>query len=124
MTAPEKETPNVYRDAMTDDPKLYGIVLLMLDRLSPALHHARDYGRESFPDDGDFARWMNGAIFGGVATFLTLNQDEVQLEEIVKVYGCTCELITETVDRYRGFNLDQLAKNALERVGAEMEASS
>ncbi len=42
------------RSAMTDDPKLEGLVVLILDRLSLALRHARDYGNEVFPEDADF----------------------------------------------------------------------
>ena len=117
MTAPENGTPDSPRAWMTDDPKLKGIVLLMLDRLSPALHHARGFGRESFPDDTEFAQWMNGAIFGTVATLLTTNQDEVRLDEITKVYACISDVITETLDRYHGFNLDQLAQDLLVRLG-------
>ncbi len=30
MTAPESKTPNVFRTAMTDDPKLNGIIMLIL----------------------------------------------------------------------------------------------
>ena len=124
MTAPEKETPNVYRDAMTDDPKLEGIVMLMLDRLTPALKHGRDYGSEAYPDDAEFAMWTNGAIFGTVAAFITLNHEEAGLEEITKVYACISDVINETLDRYGRFDLEQYAQDFLVQVGAEKEASS
>ena len=122
MTAPEKETPNVFRTAMTEDPKLEGIVMLMLDRLAPALEHAKDYGKILFPDDDDLTGcvdWTNGAIFGTVAAFVTLNHKEAGLEEITKVYGCVSSIISDTLDRYDGFDFEQYAQDLLVRVGAE-----
>ena len=38
---------------MTDDPQLKGIILSILDRLSPALGHAKDFSKEKYPDDDD-----------------------------------------------------------------------
>ena len=74
MTAPEKETEA--RRWMADDPKLEGIVMLMLGTIMPALQHGRDYGIEAFPDDDDAAvAWTNGAIFGVVAQYVTANSD-------------------------------------------------
>ena len=122
MTAPESKTPKDIRSAMADDPKLNGIVLLMLDKLSPALNHAMDYGDEAFPDDAELTRWMNGAIFGTVAHFVTDNNDEAGLDEIGKVYVCICDVISETLDTYGRFDLDQYAQDLLERVSAEKEA--
>ena len=127
MSEPEKETPNVFRTAMTDDPKLEGFVMLMLDRLAPALEHAKDYGKILFPDDDDLTEcvdWTNGAIFGTVAAFVTLNHDEAKLEEITKIYACISDIISETLDRYGRMNLEQYAQDFLVRVGAEKEASS
>ena len=43
MTAPEKETPNMWRSAVTDDPRLEGIVMLMLDQQIGGLS-GRDLG--------------------------------------------------------------------------------
>ena len=123
MTGPEKETPNVYRDAMTDDPKLEGIVMLMLDRLAPALEHAKDYGSKAHPDDAEFIHWTNGSIFGAVAAYITLNHKEAGLEEITKVYACLCEVISDTLDTYGHFDLEQYAQDFLVRVGAEKETS-
>ena len=124
MTAPEKMTPNVYRDAMTEDPKLDAVVVLMLTRIMPALHHAKEYGSKAYPDDAEFIHWTNGSIFGAVAAFVTLNHDEAGLEEITKVYACLCEVISDTLERYDGFDLEQYTQDLLVRVGAEKEASS
>ena len=122
MTAAEKETPNIFRAAMTADPKLEGLVMLMLDKLSPALNHAIDHGRILFPDDDDLAEcadWTNGAIFGTVAAFVTLNHDEAQLSEITKVYACISDVITKTLDTYGCFDFEQYTQDFLVRVGAE-----
>ena len=122
MSSPEKEAPNIFRAAMTDDPKLEGIVMLMLDKLSPALNHAIDRGRILFPDDDDLAEcvdWTNGAIFGAVATFITLNHDEAKLDEITKVYACVSDVISKTLDTYGCFDLEQYTQDFLVRVGAE-----
>ena len=112
MSQPEK---------MTDNPEVQAIVVLMLDKLMPALEHGRGYGAKAFPDDADFAMWTNGAIFGTVAHFITTNRDEADLDEITKIYGCLCDVINETLDRYGRFDLEQYATDFLERVGAEME---
>ncbi|MCH7935292.1 MAG: hypothetical protein IIC36_14970 [Gemmatimonadetes bacterium] len=124
MTAPEKMTPNVYRDAMTEDPKLDAVVVLMLTRIMPALHHAKEYGSKAYPDDAEFIHWTNGSIFGAVAAYITLNHEEAGLEEITKVYGCISSIISDTLDRYDGFDLEQYAQDFLVQVGAEKEASS
>ena len=124
MTAPEKETPNVYRDAMTDDPKLNGLVVLILDSIMPALNHAKEYGSKAYPDDAEFIHWTNGSIFGAVAAYITLNHKDAGLEEITKVYGCVSSIISDTLDRYDGFDLEQYAQDFLVQVGAEKEASS
>ena len=118
MTAPEKMTPNVYRAAMTEDPKLDAVVVLMLTRIMPALHHAKEYGSKAYPDDAEFIHWTNGSIFGAVAAYITLNHEEAGLEEITKVYACICEVISDTLDRYDGFDLEQYAQDFLVRVGA------
>ena len=109
------------RDWMTDDPKLEGIALLMLDRIAPALHHARNYGDEAFPDLDECTLWTNGSIFGVVAAFVTLNYDEAGLEEITKVSLCICDMINETIDRYGRFDLDHYATDFLKRVGVHAE---
>ena len=120
MTAPEKMTPNVFRAAMTKDPRLEGLVMLMLDSIMPALQHGRDYGIKKFPDDDDEAvAWTNGAIFGTVAAFVTLNHAEAGLDEITKLYACISDVISETLERYGRFDFGQYSQDFLVRVGAE-----
>ena len=123
MSEPESETPNVYRDAMTDDPKLNGLVVLILDSIMPALNHAKEYGSKAYPDDAELIHWTNGSIFGAVAAYITLNHDEAGLEEITKVYGCVSSIISDTLDRYDGFDFEQYTQDFLVRVGAEKGAS-
>ena len=112
MTAPDKETEA--RRWMADDPKLEGMVLLILDRIMPALNHAMGYGKESFPDLDDLTPWMNGAIFGAVATFVKTNNDEADLDGITKLYMC----ISDVLNTAEGLDLDRYAGDFLERVGA------
>ena len=119
MTAPEKETPNVFRAAMTEDPKLEGMVMLMLENIMPALQRSRDYGIEAFPDDDDEAvAWTNGAIFGVVAQYVTANSD-AGLDGIAKLYACVSDVISQTLDTYGCFDLEQYTQDFLVRVGAE-----
>ncbi len=106
---------------MTDHSELQAIVMLMLDRIMPDLEHGREYGTKAFPDDAEFAMWTNGAIFGTVAHFITTNRDEASLDEITKIYGCLCDVISETLDRYGGFDLEQYATDFIEQVGADTE---
>ena len=119
MTAPEKETPNVFRAAMTRDPKLEGMVMLMLDNIMPALQHGRDYGIKAFPDDdAEAVAWTNGAIFGVVAQYVTANSD-AGLDGITKLYACVSDVISKTLDTYGRFDLEQYSQDFLVRVGAE-----
>ncbi len=118
MSAPEE-----LRFAMNNDPRLEGNVMMILDRIMPALEHAKDYGKELWPDDDDLtecALWMNGAIFGAVATFIKMNVEDAQLGDILKLYICIIYLIEDTVDRYGGMNLEQYAQDFLKRHADEM----
>ena len=119
MTAPEQEAANVFRAAMDEDPKLEGFVMLILDRLGPALQHGRDYGNKAYPDDAEYATWTNGAIFGVVAQFITDHHDGAGVEEISKVYACVVDVITKTLDTYGCFDFEQYTQDFLVRVGAE-----
>ena len=84
---------------MDDDPKLEDLTMLILEELFPALNHAMDYGKESFPELDDLTPWMNGAIFGAVATFLTTDKSETPLSEITKLYMCISQLLNDTAGR-------------------------
>ena len=121
MTAPERKT--TLRSAMADDPHLEGIVMLMLDRLMPALEHVKDHGKVLYPDDDDLTEctvWMNGAIFGAVATYVMTNLDDAQLRDILKLYICIVYMIDNTVERYGCMNLDQHAQDFLDQHIGEM----
>ena len=116
---PEKEAPTIFRAAMDEDPKLEGMVMLMLDSIMPALQHGRDYGSKAYPDDAEYATWTNGAIFGVVAQFITDHHDGAGVEEITKVYACVSDVISKTLDTYGCFDLEQYSQDFLVRVGAE-----
>ena len=82
---------------------------------------------ELFPDDDDLTecvQWTNGAIFGAVATFITTNHGEAQLDEIIKVYGCIRDVFTEMVDTYGGLDLERYTEDFLVRVGADVQEES
>ena len=115
MTAPESKKD--IRSAMADNPKLDGIVVLILDRLFPALNYAMNYGKESFPDE--LTPWMNGAIFGAVATFMDTNHDKAQLSDITWVYACISDVLNTTVERYGSLDLDRYTRDLLVRAGAD-----
>ena len=104
---------------MTDDPRVDGLTLLILDEIHPALHHAMDYGKEAYPDDDDpeFTHWMNGAIFGAVATYVVTDHEEATTDEILRLYVCVTDVISDVIDRYGSFNLDQYAQDLLAKVG-------
>ena len=111
MTAPEKETANIFRAAMTKDPKLEGMVMLMLDSIMPALQPGRDYGSEAFPDDNaEAVAWTNGAICGVVAQYVTANSD-AGLDGITKLYACVSDVISQTLDTYGCFDLEQYTQD-------------
>ena len=117
MSAPEE-----LRFAMSDDPRLEGNVMMILDRIMPALEHAKDYGKMLWPDDDELTEcvpWTNGAIFGAVATYITLNQDDAGLDDITKLYDCICAMINDTLARYGHFDLESYAQDFLVRVGAD-----
>ena len=107
------------KERRIDDPEVDGLTMLVLDRLATALHHAMDYAREAFPDDdsAEFTLWMNGAIFGAVATFVTTNYGEVQAAEVRKLHICVTDVISDVIDRYGKFDLDQYAQDFLHKVG-------
>ena len=117
MTDPERETPNVFRDAMTDDPKLEASIVLMLTSIFPALNHAMDYGKEFKLDQ--LTPWTNGAIFGAVSSYIMMaKNDEAELDEVTNVYGCVSDVLNTTGERYSCLDLDRYAQDLLVRIGA------
>ena len=92
--------------------------ILVFHELRPALELTRNFGKVLFPDDllGDEAvEWINAAIYGVCAQFLSKDSADPDLEQLVNLYGSVCDVINTTVDRYGGLDLEQYAQDFLEQ---------
>lgn len=104
-------------ERMTDaDPRLALLTATILDTIGPAIDLGRDFMLEQYPDTDEEAgtHWLNGMLFGAVATFTLRAQEGATLANVRGVYIAVCEVFEAMVDRG---SLDAYVNEILEREG-------